>query len=58
MKVVGVHKLSASITEMTSVTSITADDNYITVTGILAGQTTVSTQSFPRESWFVRILES
>lgn len=58
MIVVGLHKTSSSITQINEVTSITVDSVNITVTGILASQTTPSTWTFPRNLWYVRILES
>ncbi len=58
MKIVAVHKISASVVQMNEVTSITTTTSIIAVTGILATQTTPVTQNFDRSLWLVRILES
>lgn len=58
MKIVAVHKISTSIVQMNEVTSITVTETTITVTGILATQTTTVTQSFNRSLWLIRIIES
>lgn len=58
MKIVALHKISASVVQMNEVTSITADDTSITVVGIYATQTTPTTQVFNRSLWLIRIIES
>ena len=58
MKIVAIHKISASVVQMNEVTSITATTSIIAVTGILATQTTPVTQNFDRSLWLVRIIES
>lgn len=58
MKVVAIHKVSASVVQWNEVTSITADDSFITVVGIYATQTTPTTQVLERNLWLVRIIES
>ena len=58
MKIIGLHKLSASVVQMNEVTSITADNTSITVAGIYATQTTPTTVVFDRSLWLVRIIES
>ena len=58
MKIVAIHRLSTSVVQMNEVTSITATETMITVTGILATQTTPVTQNFSRSLWLIRIIES
>ena len=58
MKIVALHKTSASVVQMNDVDSITVDAINITVHGILATQTYATSQVFPRVLWIVRIIES
>lgn len=58
MKVVALHKISASVVQFNEVTSISADDTNFTIVGILASETTPSTRLFARNLWIVRIIES
>ena len=58
MKIVALHKTSASVVQMNNVTSITVTDANISVVGVLATQSSPTTQIFARNIWIVRIIES